>query len=123
MKNTKYHTVTTISQSNITILESQNGYPNTQYSNIRTFLVKQDRNCLLFASTSIQYLVGLGVLFFWGGGFSGIRVAHLVSFPCCVVFLGLFVFVMCLVYPLLPVSLDGLFLIFLSDFSNVYLFQ
>jgi hypothetical protein len=40
--------------------KSLNGYPNTQYSNIRTFLVKQDRNCLLFASTSVQYQGGVG---------------------------------------------------------------
>ena len=37
--------------------------------------------------------------------------------PCCV----LFVFVLCLVYPMLPVSMDCLFFIAPSFFSNVYL--
>jgi hypothetical protein len=36
--------------------------------------------------------------------FGGIRVAHLFSFLCCV--FDLFVFVLCLVYPMLSVSLD-----------------
>jgi len=36
------------------------------------------------------------------------------------VFFVLFVFVQCLVYPLLPVSLDFPFLVALSVFSNVY---
>ena len=36
--------------------------------------------------------------------FSGVRVAHRFSFLCCV--FVLFVFVLCLVYPLLPVFLD-----------------
>jgi hypothetical protein len=40
----------------------------------------------------------------------------------CVVFFVLFVFVLCLVYPMLPVSLDCPFLIAPSVFSNVYLF-
>jgi len=39
----------------------------------------------------------------------------------CVVFFC--VFVLCLVYPMLPVSLDCPFLIAPSVFSNVYLFQ
>jgi hypothetical protein len=38
----------------------------------------------------------------------------------CCVFVS-FVFVLCLVYPMLPVSLDCLFLITPSVFSNVYL--
>jgi hypothetical protein len=48
--------------------------------------------------------------------FGGVHVAHLFNFLCCV----LFVFVLCLVYPLLPVSLDCPFLIVPSVFSNVY---
>jgi len=48
----------------------------------------------------------------------GVRVAHLYSFLCFV----LFVFILCLVYPMLPVSLDCPFLIAPSVFSNVYLF-
>jgi hypothetical protein len=48
--------------------------------------------------------------------FGGIRVAHLFSFHCGV----LFVFVLCFVYPKLPVSLDYPFLIALSVLSNVY---
>ena len=38
------------------------------------------------------------------------------------VFLGLFVFVLCLVYPMLPMSLDCPFFIDTAVFSNVYLF-
>ena len=45
--------------------------------------------------------------------------ANRLSFLCCV--LCLFVFVLCLVYPMLPVSLDCPFSIVLSVFSNVYL--
>jgi hypothetical protein len=41
----------------------------------------------------------------------------------CVVVLVLFVFVMCLVCPMLPVSLDYPFLIAPSSFSNVYLLK
>ena len=44
-----------------------------------------------------------------------------VSNTYCVVFFNLFVFVLCLVYPMLPVSLDCIFLIAPSVFSNVYL--
>ena len=49
--------------------------------------------------------------------FGGIHVAHLFNFLSGV----LFVFVLCLVYPMLPVSLDCSFLITPSVFSNVYL--
>jgi hypothetical protein len=48
---------------------------------------------------------------------SQIRVVHLFSF----VFIILFVFVMCRLCPMLPVSLDCSFVIVLSVFSNVYL--
>ena len=52
----------------------------------------------------------------------GVRVAHLFSFLCCVlwVFFALFIFVLCLVCPTFPVSLDCSFLIVPSVFSNVY---
>ena len=46
---------------------------------------------------------------------------YLCLFAYCVVFSALFVFVLCLVYPMLPVSLGCLFLIAPSVFSNVYL--
>jgi len=36
-------------------------------------------------------------------------------------FIASFVFILCLVYPMLPVSLDCLFVIGSSVFSNVYL--
>jgi len=39
----------------------------------------------------------------------------------CVVFLALFFFVLCPVYPMLPVYLDCSFLIAPSDFSKVYI--
>jgi hypothetical protein len=54
--------------------------------------------------------------------FGGVSVAHLELFSslCCV--FVLFVFVLCLVCPMLPVSLDCPFLIAPSIFSNVYLF-
>jgi hypothetical protein len=48
----------------------------------------------------------------------------LIFFVFCVVlccFSFLFVLVLCLVYPILPVSLDCLFLITPSVFSNIYL--
>jgi hypothetical protein len=51
----------------------------------------------------------------------GVRVAHRFSFMCRVNFC-LFVFVLCLVYPMLSVSLDCSFLMTPSVFSNVYLF-
>ena len=49
--------------------------------------------------------------------FGGVRVARLCSFQGCV--FALFVFVVCLVYPMLPVSMDCPFLIAPSVFSNV----
>ena len=48
--------------------------------------------------------------------FCGVRVAHLFSFLCCV-------FALCLVYPMLPVSLDCQFLIAPSVFCNAYLMK
>ena len=48
--------------------------------------------------------------------FGGVHVANLFRFLCCL----LFVFVLCLVYPMLPVSLDFSFLIAPSAFANVY---
>ena len=52
--------------------------------------------------------------------FVGVRVVHIFSFLCCVVFLFV-----CLRpvsrYPMLPVSLDCPFLITPSVFSNIYL--
>jgi hypothetical protein len=51
-------------------------------------------------------------------GFGGVGVAHLFRFLCC----DLFVFVLCLVVQMLPVSLNSPFLIAPSVFSNVYLF-
>jgi hypothetical protein len=52
--------------------------------------------------------------------FGGVHVAHLLSFLCNV-FFALFVFVLCPVYPMLPVTLYCPFLIPHSVFSNVYL--
>jgi hypothetical protein len=45
----------------------------------------------------------------------------LIFLALCVVFFALFVFVLCIVYPMLPVSLDFPFLIAPSVFDNVYL--
>jgi hypothetical protein len=45
--------------------------------------------------------------------------AIVVANTYCVVFFVLFVFVLCCVYPMLPVSLDCPFLIAPSIFSNV----
>jgi hypothetical protein len=45
----------------------------------------------------------------------------LIFFVFCVMLLVLFVFVLCLVYSMLPVSLDYLFLIAPSVFSTIYL--
>jgi hypothetical protein len=55
------------------------------------------------------------LLFFFGE----VSVAHLFNFLCCV--FALFIFVLCLVYTMLPVSLDCPVLIAPSVFSNVYL--
>jgi hypothetical protein len=52
--------------------------------------------------------------------FGGIRVAHLLSFCVVLCRFVLFVFVLCLMCPLLPVSLDCPFLIAPSVFSNVH---
>ena len=52
-------------------------------------------------------------------GFRGVSAAHQFSFLCCV--FGLFVFVPCIVYPMLLVSFDNPFMIFLKVFANVYL--
>jgi hypothetical protein len=52
-------------------------------------------------------------------GFGGFRVVHPYSFLCCFCFV-LFDFFLCLVCSMLPVSLDFLFLIAPSVFSNVY---
>jgi len=46
-----------------------------------------------------------------------------VSNTYCLVFFVLFVFVLCFVYPISPVSLDCPFLIYPSVFSNVYLIR
>jgi hypothetical protein len=52
--------------------------------------------------------------------FGGIRVAHLLSFCVVLCRFVLFVFVLCLMCPVLPVSLDCPFLIAPSVFSNVH---
>ena len=52
--------------------------------------------------------------------YGGVRVANLFSDFCVVIFI-LFVFVLCLVCQILPVSLDYSFLIDPSVFSNDYL--
>ena len=56
--------------------------------------------------------------------FGAVCVTHCFSVMCCVkfCFLYLFAFVLCLVCPILPMSLDCSFLIAPSVFSNVYLF-
>ena len=51
-------------------------------------------------------------------GVCGVRVVSVVVF--CIVFVVLFVFVMCLVYPMLPISLDFPSFIAPSVFCNVY---
>ena len=48
-----------------------------------------------------------------------VRSVLLISLVFCVMFFILFVFVLCFVYPMLPVSLDCPFLIAASVFSNV----
>ena len=51
-------------------------------------------------------------------GLGGVRVAHDFSFLCCV--FALFVFVLCILCPMLPVSQDCPFLITPSVFYDVY---
>jgi hypothetical protein len=53
------------------------------------------KNCLPFASTWVHTLF-----------FGRVCVSHLFSFLCCVVLFAMFVFVLCLVCQMLPVSLD-----------------
>ena len=50
-----------------------------------------------------------------------VRSVLLICFVFCVVLFPLFVFVLCLVYPMFPVSIDCLILIAPSVFSNVSL--
>ena len=66
----------------------------------------RNRNYLPFASTCVhpRLLVGSCRSSFW--------------FLCCVFLFG-FILILCLVYPMLPVSLDCPFLIVPSIFSNV----
>jgi hypothetical protein len=54
------------------------------------------RECIPFATTSVHPRF-----------FGGVSVAHLFSCLCCD-FACLLVFILCLVCPMLPVSLDGL---------------
>jgi len=68
------------------------------------------RDYLLFASTWVHLRF-----------LNGVRVVYLLSFLCCGVWFILFVFVLCLVGPMLPVSLHCLFVIAPSVFSSVYL--
>ena len=71
--------------------------------------VKQVRNLL----TVYEHTGSLPV-------FGGVRVAHLFNLPCMHgVFAFCFVFVLCLVCPILSMFRDCPFLIALSDFSNV----
>ena len=51
--------------------------------------------------------------------FGGVCIAHLFTFLCCV--FALRVFVLCLAYPMLPLSLDCPFSIAPSVFFNIYL--
>jgi hypothetical protein len=68
----------------------------------------RNRNCLHFERIWVhpQFLVGSMLL---------------MLSVFCVVFFVLFVFVLCLMYPMLPVSLDCPFLIAPSVFSSLYL--
>ena len=69
----------------------------------------RSRHCFPFASTWVHLLF-----------FCDVCVADLFVFSVVLCFLVLFVFVLCLVCPMLPVSLDCPFLIASSVFSNVY---
>ena len=93
-----------------------------------TIDLTRSRNCLPLTFTLLhsQFLVGSLLLIFTV--FGVVLVAHLYSFwwgPCCssflifcVVCVALFVFDLCLLYPMLPASLDSPFLIVPSIFSN-----
>ena len=88
----------------------------------------------MLSSINIDYIRVTGVIYYAGSadlfrareftpGFWWCPLFILFSFLCCVVLCFiLFVIVLCLMYPMLPVSLDCPFLIALSVFSNVYLF-
>jgi len=60
----------------------------------------------------MQELVALGGRQCSLPAFDGVRVAHRFSYLCCVFFyFVLFVFELCLVYPMSPISMDCLFLV------------
>ena len=64
---------------------------------MQTLYASESENCNETKNASYAHLGSLPV-------FGRVRVAHLFSFLCCV--FVLFVFVLCLVYPMLQVSLD-----------------
>jgi hypothetical protein len=81
----------------------------------------RDRDFLILAAGALREA---GTAWSWRApgispAFGGTRVAHLSVFLYCV--FCLFVSVLCLVYTMLPVSLDCAFLIAPSVFSNAYL--
>ena len=80
-----------------------------QYSNLYFYFV-------YFVQYSNQSRISRFTLGFWWG-----PCCSFFSFLCCV--FSLFVFVMCLVYPLLPMSLGCPFFISPSVFSSVYLYH
>ena len=81
------------------------------FSNVSTWRIsyKKQGKCLPFASTWIHpwlLVVSVLLIFF--------------NLLCCVVFFVLFVFVLCLVCPMLSVSLDCLYLSCVSNVASVF---
>jgi hypothetical protein len=87
------------------------GYSDVKYvltMRVTWWCLIRGRNCLPFARTLVHpRFVVASVLF--------------IFLVFSAVLFGLFVLFLCLVYPMLPVSLDCSFLIASSGFSNVYL--
>ena len=76
-------------------------------------------NCLPFASTWVHSWVHSWV-HTWVHSWFLVESVLLIILVVCVVFFALFVFVLCLVYPMLLGSLDCPFLITIRCSSNVY---
>jgi hypothetical protein len=76
--------------------------------------------CVAIKNVFQKSLIMVCVIEETGTAFPSLFLVVYVLFICGVVFLFLFVFVMCLVYPMLSVSLDCSFLIAPSFFSSVY---
>jgi hypothetical protein len=84
------------------------------------FDVLNRRSIVPYCKFSSNFLHRVEILSSVSFVWPGVLVAHIFSFLCCGVFLCLFVFVLCVVCPVLQVSLGCPFLISPSVFFNVH---